>query len=360
MKQLKLFLKIFFYRFFRIFGLPKLLPINITLSLTFRCNSRCKTCNVYKRTADELSPEEIKKTFLSIGKSVYWLTLSGGEPFLRKDIAEICELAYINLCPTIINIPTNGILTETIYEKVKAITEKCKNSTIVVNLSIDEIGEKHDEIRQIKGNYEKVTQTYKKLREIKSKNLVIGIHSVISVFNVERFPEIYKELIKLNPDSYITEIAEERNELMTIGTNITPPLEKYKIAINFLISQIKQRQWKGIAKILESFRVRYYKMVIKFLETKTQGIPCFAGIASAQITPNGDVWFCCVRAEPIGNLRNVNYDFRKVWFSREAFEQRRSIKNKECACPLANVAYTNMLMDSKSILKIIFGILKWR
>jgi hypothetical protein len=52
---------------------------------------------------------------------------------------------------------------------------------------------------------------------------VLGIHSVISTFNVKRFSEIYEGLVQLEPDSYITEVAEERAELLTVGTGITPP-----------------------------------------------------------------------------------------------------------------------------------------
>jgi hypothetical protein len=68
-----------------------------------------------------------------------------------------------------------------------------------------------------------------------------------------------------------------------------------------------------------------------------------AGVASAQIAPNGDVWTCCIRAESVGNLREHNYDFRSAWTTVKAYEMRRSIKAGECHCPLANASYTNML-----------------
>jgi hypothetical protein len=55
------------------------------------------------------------------------------------------------------------------------------------------------------------------------------------------------------------------------------------------------------------------------------------------------VWACCIRAESVGNLRDHNYDFRSVWTTAEADEMRRSIKARECYCPLANASYTNML-----------------
>ena len=104
-----------------------------------------------------------------------------------------------------------------------------------------------------------------------------------------------------------------------------------------------RREFHGVARITEAFRDRYYDIVKRTLAEKRQIIPCLAGVASAQIAPNGDVWACCIRAESMGNLRDHNYDFRSVWTTAEAAEQRRSIKARECYCPLANASYTNML-----------------
>ncbi len=75
-------------------------------------------------------------------------------------------------------------------------------------------------------------------------------------------------------------------------------------------------------------------------------IPCQAGWASGHLAPNGDVWTCCVRAEPVGNLRQTGYDLRPIWFERagELRRLRRSIAAGECACPMANASYANMLL----------------
>jgi len=74
------------YWFMKHLGFPKLLPINYTVSLLYTCNSRCGTCNIWKKRAVNLSVEEYKKIFKNIGRAPYWVTFSGGEPFLREDI----------------------------------------------------------------------------------------------------------------------------------------------------------------------------------------------------------------------------------------------------------------------------------
>lgn len=310
--------------------------------------------------AKNLTVDEYKKIFQKIGHAPYWITFSGGEPFLRNDLVEVVKAIYKVSKPRIINIPTNGLLTKTIVEKTEKIALACPKSQIIINLSIDGIEEQHDQIRNVPGNYKKVVSTFQRLKALPNKNLSIGIHTVISKYNVETFPSIASFLMKFQPDSYITEIAEERVELGTMGTDITPPILSYKSAIDYLIHRIKNDKFKGMNKITMAFRIEYYNLVKRILRDKQQIIPCYSGIASAQISPEGDVWSCCIKAKPLGNLRKNSYDFRKIWFSPEAELDRRSIHKKECWCPLANASYTNMLMDLPTLIRVFYrSFIKW-
>jgi MoaA/NifB/PqqE/SkfB family radical SAM enzyme len=352
LNKLGVFGRVFGYQLFRSVGWPHLLPINFTVGLTYRCNSQCKTCNIWRRkSSDELSVGEFDEVFQKISEA-YWFTLSGGEPFLRNDIVEICQSVHDNCKPSIINIPTNGLLYDVIPGRVKEILEVCPDTQIVVNVSMDGVEELHNEIRGVKGNFERAIKTYEALRSLNSENFELGIHTVISAFNVHKIPQIYEHLKELKPDSYITEIAEERVELGTVGEKITPSLEDYSKAINYLSERMKKEEWKGLSKLTMSFRLEYYKLVKRTLKEKRQVILCYAGFASAQIAPDGDVWTCCIRAEPLGNLRAAGYDFRKIWFGEKAEALRKSIKAGECYCPLANASYTNMLCNFTTLAKV--------
>lgn len=339
------------------FGLPQIFPVNYTFSLTFKCNSRCLTCNIWKKSEEgELTQAEWQKIFLSLGRSPYWVTLSGGEPFLRKDLTSIVE----NLCqicqPKIITIPTNGLLSEKIVVDVKKMVENNPKTRFIINLSLDGVGEKHDEIRGVKGNFKAAMITFGALKKLKVKtgNFTLGVHTVISRKNVKHFPKLADFVLdKLKPDSYVTEVAENRVELGTMNIKITPSLEDYKKAIDYLGEKVKKEKLKGFSKLTRAFRSIYYDLVVRILEGKTQVISCYAGIASAQIAPNGDVWPCCVRADILGNLKETNFDFKKIWFSAKANRVRRSIRMKECYCPLANVSYTNILMNPKMLSRVI-------
>jgi MoaA/NifB/PqqE/SkfB family radical SAM enzyme len=338
-----------------ILGKPLANPLNITISVSYRCNSRCKTCNVWQRPNDDFTIEEYEKTFESIGRDAYWFTFSGGEPTLRKDLPEMIGAAYRHCRPGIINIPTNGIQDKIIPGRVEQVLQAAPTSEVIINLSLDGVGEKHDIVRGVKGNFERAMRTYAGLKALKGryKNFTLGIHTVISNFNIDEFDNISRFVSEeLKPDSHISEIAEERVELDTVGMGITPPIQKYQPVIERLQEDNRKAEFEGVARITQAFRDRYYDIVKKTVVEKRQIIPCMAGIASAQIAPNGDVWTCCIRAEPMGNLRDFNYDFAATWSTPKADELRRSIKAGECYCPLANVSYSNMLLHPPTLASV--------
>ncbi|MCL2062931.1 MAG: 4Fe-4S cluster-binding domain-containing protein [Candidatus Cloacimonetes bacterium] len=426
--MLQVLSRLLLYKAYYYFGFPRIMPMSYTISLTWDCNSKCSTCFVCKRKSTDMSLDEYKKVFYHLGKSPYWITFSGGEPFLRKDFTEIVKSFYDICKPRIINIPTNGILTNTIIKSIQDICQHCKKAQIIVNLSIDGIGDQHDQIRNVPGNYQKVILTFDKLKKmckatnnntdkplysridrsknidrkkqqtgnIKSslkykskgnnfvyqasikdknsnkinedaannisfKNLSVGIHTVISKYNIDNFAMISNTLMELKPEQYITEIAEERHELMTVGVDITPELLNYKAAVDYLTHRIKHTDIeKRMNRITQAFRIEYYKLAKAILRFKTQIIPCYSGVVSCQIAPDGDVWACCIKAKSLGNLRKNKYNLKKILRNIKFKKERKYIKDKQCYCPLANASYTNMLLDFKTLFRVFYrSFVKW-
>ncbi len=342
------------YWLFRRFGWPKVMPVNVAVSIISTCNSRCLTCNIWRDhtpgEGPDLTLEEFDRVFRSLGRMPYWFTVSGGEPFMRKDIVEICKSIYDNCRPAQINIPTNSLVWRPIAERVAAIADYCRDSQVVINLSLDGVGAKHDELRGIRGNFDKVMLVFNQLKALNRPNLTVGVHSVISRFNVDHFPELHEFVTtQMKPDSFISEIAEERVELGTIGAGITPDRNAYARAVDVMIEGSRLEPHRGRSRFIQALRRRYYELVKQYLEKDTQAVPCYAGWASTHIAPNGDVWTCAVRARPVANLRDHDYDFKRIWFSNLVRPLRRSIRNRECACPLANAAFSSMLMDPRTM-----------
>jgi len=342
-------------------------PITVTFSVTATCNSFCKTCNIGLESsknphkADKnLKIEEIEKIFKSIG-SIYFFNISGGEPFLRKDFPQIVELACKYMKPKIIHSPTNALLPLKIYNDALASLEIIKKyspgTEFSIKPSIDGVGEKHDYVRGVPGNFKKLEQTIKLLKQVEEKhsNFHLELGTVISNFNINDLDEIEDYVHSMGVQSYRNEIAEQREEFFNVGEPITPTGEQYTKVMDRFKGKIKEniKGKKRLARMTEALRLVYYDLVPKIL--KNENIPCYAGISNVHINYDGQLWPCCVLAyaKPMGSLRDVDYDFDKLWFSKESNDVRKFIKDNKCQCPLANQAYSNIICDPRSMLKAL-------
>ncbi len=355
-RKLPLLARLAGYRVAHATGRMQQLPINLTVSVTYSCPSRCLTCDIWQKKVDDLSVDEYAKIFPTLKKVPIWVTVSGGDQFLRSDLDQVVHLIRTMIEPTIINIPMNGIITERIFNLLPKIAHHSVGSQLVLNLSVDEIGEEHDRLRGADRNYEKLLLVSDLIKDLKKTydHIVLGVHTVISKHNVDRIPEIARQArATFQPDSYITEVAENRVELKTMDKSITPSAAEYRRAVATLKDYIRENRSKHpVARLVESLRLDYYDLAAQILEEKKQVIDCYAGWASAHLAPDGNLWGCCVRAESMGNVRDHGYDFGAVWFGKTADSFRASVKNKECACPLANASYTNMLLEPKTLARV--------
>ena len=364
--------KVVQYRLARWGLVPPGKPINLTFSVTNVCQSRCKTCQIWDlyrqnpaKKEEELTSTEIKKIFRSMGH-IYLFNVSGGEPFLRPDFVDIIEAAVNYLTPGIIHIPTNAIALQQSATKVEAILQllqrQSPHTQLTVKPSMDHVGAKHDEIRGIRGNFEKVMALFNRLKEMKAyyPNLHVELGTVISRWNVDDIEEIAAYITGLGVDSYRNEIAEQRSEMFNRQDNITPSPEQYDEAIALFVRQIRASMQDKVLfqRITNAFRLVYYQLAIKVMKRNEQVIPCYAGISNAHMTPYGDIWPCCTLGydRPMGNLRDFDYDFKRLWRSPQARAVRRYVRTRQCACPLANQTYSNILMHPPSLMRVVIEI----
>ena len=344
-------------------------PINVTFSVTRRCQSRCKTCFIWKHgSEDDLDIETIERLFRSIGWT-YFFNVSGGEPFLRDDLPEIVRLACRFMTPAVVHIPTNALTPQRVVEITEEILEvidkEAPGTVLTIKPSFDGVGDLHDEIRGVPGNFEKLLETIQKLKELRKRysNLHLGVGTVISKFNAAHLDEIIKYSKGLDVDTYINEIAEEREEFFNLGSGITPDSESYGEIMKIFKDSVleKMKDMKILPRITTALRVVYYDLVVRILNENRQVIPCSAGLMNVHINSDGGIWPCAVLAYK-GQMGRVDRDtdFQDIWNSKRARNIRRSIKRGECTCPLANQAYSNILLHPPSLLKTLWIALRGR
>jgi len=264
--------------------------------------------------------------------------ISGGEPFLRKDLPEIVRLACLHLKPKIIHIPTNALVPDRIQklvrESLRVIDADGRGAVLTVKPSIDGVGEKHDRVRGVKGNFRMLERTIALLKEVEREheNFHLELGTVISNFNKDDLEEVENYVHRVGVQSYRNEIAEQRAEFFNLGDDITPDADTYESLIQGFSQKIRNNMGskRRLARITESLRLVYYELVVKILRERRQVIPCLGGISNLHINFDGEVWPCCVLGydKPMGSLRAHDYDFRALLRSSQAGAARKYIRDE--------------------------------
>ena len=357
-KSLKLFIK---YR---------ILPEYITFFVTNKCNARCKHCFYWKELnskTDELSLDEIEKIAKSMDDFLF-LILTGGEPFIREDLAGVAKIFYRYNHVRKMNIITNGILTDKIIKNMEKIRKHCPELYISLFVSLDDIEEKHDMIRDVKGAYKNALETIKHLKNLQEnyKNLSIGVAMTYSSFNQDKIINNYEYIKKkIRPDmincSFVR--GDTKDKIAK-----TCKIDNYVKLQENIKKDLINREVKGvhdplISKFVDASKFECAEQIIKTVKKNKYIIPCYAGKINAVIYPNGDVHPCEMLNKKMGNLREYKYNFRKLWLAKNSSRIRREIKKSRCYCThecnmLPNVIY-NPRFSFKiflNYLKLLFGI----
>ena len=358
------------YSLFRHAGslLWKRRPIQLTFFLTSNCNANCPFCfylsckkdNALK--TDELTLEEIKKISVSIG-NLLWLAFSGGEVFLREDLADIVKVFCENNKPSIILIPTNGLMPEAIREKTEAILKRCSKSTVVVKLSLDGPEEINDTLRGVKGAFKKTLETYNKLRPLleRYRNFELGFNSVFCSVNQDHIKDI-RAIIRGLGGAATHTVSLVRGDMPDQGLKQID-IRKYHETISALATDLEEG-----ASVLYRFRGSRIKaaqdilqgeLIYKTIMSNKKMLPCYAGRLSLVLTETGDVYPCESFKDRLGNLRDSGYNITSLLKTDEARGKISLIRKRGCFCTHECYLMMNILfnpMTYPSLLKKYFNI----
>jgi MoaA/NifB/PqqE/SkfB family radical SAM enzyme len=276
---------------------------DVVLAVTYRCNSRCRMCNIWQRkdNSGELTLADLANLPVSLKN----INLSGGEPFLRMDLPQIVAVIKKRCPQAKIAISSNGFATEIILAKMKEIIGI--DPQITVALSLDGIGQAHDEIRGIPGGFEKVLATLHGLRQLGVKNLRLAF--TIGDYNIDQLKKVYELAQKEKVEMTLAAVHSSENYFgqknkINAGEKIAAELEWL---VKKEISSWNPKRW---------LRAYFTAGLKKFVLSGERLLPDYSGKLSCFIDPLGDVYPSDISAEKIGNLRsgleNLSAPDRKV------------------------------------------------
>ncbi len=246
--------------------------LNINLEVTKRCNARCDFCDYWK----EDPPEEMED-YVDVVKKLNPLSVSltGGEPLLRKDLEDIIKRLRQNFGFLYISLITNGSLLT--YKRGMRLWESGLNE---LSISLDYLDERHDDTRKIPGLTKKILDVAPRLAD---SGADVCFNVVIKKDNLKEVPEIIRW-------------AAERGIKVSLSTynwwrtnNRTHAVEKDQLEdLLKLISEIKELK-EELGNVTTSDY--YLDRIPIFFERG--GVPgCTAGLNWVQVTPDGMIKRC--------------------------------------------------------------------
>lgn len=283
--------------------------MDLTIISTFRCNSKCQMCYIWQNPTEP--KEEVSlETLSKLPGGFDNLNVSGGEPTLRKDLAELIDLVHPKARVT--EISSNGLHPERLVPIIK------KHPNIKVRFSLEGDRETSDRIRGEKDGYRTKIAGLRLLREAGGTDL--GFAMVIQDENVDQLVDVYefakKEGFELATSTLHNAWQFYKNDNYFYDRSAVA--RKVEGLISSMLRSPKPKNW---------FRAYLNLGLIEKILGHDRLIPCSAGSGFAFIDPWSDVWACNVRSDlPMGNLA------RQSWNEIVNGEVAQQTRNKVAGC----------------------------
>ena len=316
-------------------------PIKLTFAVTYWCQYRCQTCNIWKRRPkDELTTEEIAK-FIDSNSGFSWVDVTGGEIFLRRDIEALLSRMldrwqYLSA----LHFPTNGFQTDKIVRCVERLARR-RATRLIVTVSVDGDQALNDSIRGINGGFQRQLRTFKALRQISGVRATLGM--TISQHNTGHYQRTFRACKQIVPDLRQDEM---HLNVMQISDHYYDNRNRgeYGAPVENLLQDIKAQQQahlraSGPVAWLER---QYLSGLRDYLVTGHAPMPCHALRSSCFIDPWGTVFPCITYDKHLGSLRETEYQLEPIWAAAESTQ--REIWAGQCPnCWTACEAYQSIM-----------------
>lgn len=285
-----------------------MLPTDAVLAVTYRCNSQCTMCDIWKTKVDkemELKPND----YLKLPTSLRNINISGGEPFLREDLPEIITIITERCHKARLVISTNGFSTALLKNMLPEILKI--HSNLSIRFSLDGIGKKHQEMRCIEGAFDKVMFSLETAKILGVKD--IGLSYTASNSNLDQLLAIYNLTKEKKVNFTICGVAHCSQIEGYFGSD-NKDIENVSLLGEQLNSLIKERLLTWSPNLIAR---AYYDYGILYRELhKKRLFYCGAGDALFYMDPYGNVFPCNVANKKMGNI--LKNDFMDIWRSNEA------------------------------------------
>ena len=279
----------------------------ISLEITHRCICRCCMCNIWQIPNDVPDLQLSEWTDLLSSPELGGLReidITGGEPFLRKDLGDLLNwicAAKPRLFPGLrtVSITTNGLLTQRIMEVVSQVVPLMRDCEIdlVIVCGMDAVGEQHDQIRNYKGAWEKLSTTIDELNGLRGgyPNLILGVKTTIVPLNVHELDRITRFAQENDLFTIVSPCIITPNRFGNVGLKDELTLSKDDLREIMLFYEGPSFAWSS-----------HRQAMLQYLKTGKMKKPCSAGFNTVFVRHTGEVFPCPIISTALGNIKHVS------------------------------------------------------
>ncbi|MDG5491113.1 radical SAM protein [Psychroserpens sp. SPM9] len=299
------------------------LPSDVSIITTYRCNMECKMCDIWRNPTNkkyEITAEDLEKL-----PNFKFTNITGGEPFMRRDLEDIIEVMYRKSDRVVIS--TAGWHTAKILKMAKRFPK------IGVRVSLEGMEEINNDLRGRDTGFQRGLKTLMGLKEMGIKDIGFGMtvsnknsHDLINLYELSKQIDMEFATATFHNSFYF---HKDDNEV----TNKDEVISNFEQLIDMLLKDNNPKSW---------YRAYFNLGLINYIKGKKRMLPCEAGSVNFFIEPYGDVYPCNglekkYWKESMGNIRDYD-SFEDLWFSEQADKVRGLVRTCPKNCWMVGTA----------------------
>ena len=312
-------------------------PTVLIYNCTFVCDARCTMCNNWTRgnRKEDMTLAQIEQVF----DHRFWgaienLNISGGEPTTRNDLPEMVEMFQRKL-PRLrkIGINTTGLTPQRAIPMLTRIAKFCAEHELLFSarVSLDGIGEVHNQVRDVKRGFDKAGQTIEAMQKLSNElsNFQFGIASTIFATNLQDAENILKWCREKNLDVVFNMLRFTDNMLGNRDLEASVGFKEREE--EFMRKFFLERVQEGSVLSGQAFMYLHYADMIANGYVRT--MPCPFRSQGLLLNPNGDLFYC-ENSDLLGNV--LDQGANELYFKAENLAHRAGFEDgicKNCLSP---------------------------
>ena len=306
-------------------------PTVLIYNCTWVCDAKCTMCSNWKfgdRKSD-MTLEQLEPVLAHpFWGAVENLNISGGEPTTRNDLPQMVEMFQKHL-PRLrkIGINTTGLTPHRAIPMLTRIVEFCasKGLLISIRVSLDGIGDIHNQVRAVKGGFDKAVKTIEAMQALAAKhdNFQFGLAATIFATNMEDAENILAWARTKNLDVVFNMLR--FTDAMLHNKELEEQIGFRQREEAFMRKFFLDRVQEESVLSGQSFMYLHYADMIANGYHRT--MPCPFQSQGLLLNPYGDLHYC-ENSEKIGNVLDDSAE--SLYFDVKNLAHRERLKNEIC------------------------------